>query len=104
MGIGLNKQYQDLLKAAHRRGLRVRRDDSLKKTEYRAMHPRAAKELGLKCPKNTITYQLSCRRPKSRRVLDLRHEIVEWDEMSKGKRYKAAHRIANKRQATVGVV
>ncbi len=97
----LKEQEYQLRQAAKRRGLRVRKDPRLAKTPYRAMNPRAARELHQPCPPRTITYILSKRRPKSRKVLDIRHEIREFDRMGLGWKYRKAHRDANRKQRDV---
>ena len=100
----LKEQEKELREAAKARGLKVRNSKALAKTPYRAMNPLAAKELGMRCPKNAILLGPRACRTKKREVMDLRHELVEVDEMRKGKPYKTAHLIANRKQRTVGVV
>lgn len=100
----LQKQMESLRRAARSRRLSIRAMPSLRKTPYRAINPRAAKELGVKCGKHTIGYDPAIVKGKSMRVMDVRHEIVEFDEMGKGKRYKTAHKVANRKQRTVGAV
>lgn len=95
----LKEQEKGLRKAAKDRGLKVRKSTALEKTPYRAMNPLAAKELGVKCPKDKILYT-----KQSKKVLDIRHELVEYDEMAKGKTYKTAHKVANRKQRTIGAV
>lgn len=97
----LREQEYQLRQAAKRRGLRVCRDPRLAKTPYRAMHPRAAKVLKQPCRKRTIGYILSSRRPKSRMVLDVRHELIEYDKMQQGWSYARAHAYANRKQRDV---
>jgi hypothetical protein len=99
----LDVQLKSLKRAARKRGLKgPRKDRRLTATPYRAMHPAAAKELDQPCPKKTITYDPSTVKTKRRLVMDLRHEIVEVGEMAKGKKYRPAHRIANRKQLTLG--
>lgn len=103
----LKKQFKQLVNAAHKRGLRVRRDDRLRQTPYRAMNPSAACILRQPCLARTITYQRSCRRPEHRKVLDVRHEILEHDRIKelqkrgvpRNRLYPLAHRFANRKQA-----
>ena len=94
----LSEQLAQIKEAAMKRGLRVRRDRRLHRTSYRAMNPRAARELHQPYIPKTLTYTLSNRRPKHRLVMDLRHELVEYVMMGRGHRYKVAHRVANREQ------
>ena len=77
----LKLQWQELLRAAHTRGLRIRKSDALIRTEFRAMNPRAARLLNQSCPCNTITHSLSSRKPVRRKIMDVRHEILEHDKI-----------------------
>jgi hypothetical protein len=97
-------QEKELREAARARGLKVRKSKTLEKTPYRAMNPPAAKELGIKCPKNVILYDSRSSKTQRRKVMDLRHELIEHDEMKKGKTYRNAHKVANRKQRTIGVV
>ena len=99
--INLTEQEKALRLMAKRRGLKVRPDKRLRLTPFRAMHPRAAKELDQPCPKATITYDPRIVTTRRKRVMDIRHEIIENDEMGKGKRYKSAHKVANRKQRTI---
>jgi hypothetical protein len=102
MKVSLKKQEQYLRKQAKKRGLKIRHTPSLNSTPYRAMHPCASKELGIKNPKNTIGYTKYSERPKRRFVMDLRHELIEYDLMKNKKyKYKKAHKIANRKQRSV---
>jgi hypothetical protein len=96
----LKQQLNLLKKAAKKRGLVIRKTPKLSNTPYRAMQPMAAKELKINNPKNTIGYTNNCERTKKRLVMDIRHEIIEYDAMKKGARYKTAHKLANRKQRT----
>jgi ribosomal protein S12 len=102
--VPLKEQMTDLKRAAKKRGLCIRATPSLSKTPFRAMNPRAARELGIKWSKHIIGYDPHVRMPKSERVMDERHEIIEYDQIGKGHHYKVAHRYANRRQRTVGAI
>lgn len=102
--VTIREQLIELKKAAKKRGLKIRNYDRLTKTPYRAMNPLAAKELRQPCPPRTIVYCNIALHPKRRLPMDIRHEIVEYDAMRKGKRYKAAHRIANRKQRNLSAV
>ena len=102
--IPLKEQEEQLKQAAKKRGLIIKKDKSLTKTPYRAMNPHAARELKQNCPKNAITYDPKRIKTKRMKVMDLRHEIIEFDEMCKGKKYKTAHKKANRFQRTIGYV
>ena len=80
----------------------IRKDTRLAKTPFRAMNPRAGRVLGMPYMPKAITYGVRSQSPLKRRVMDIRHEIIEFDEMGKGKEYKTAHRIANRKQRIVG--
>ncbi len=98
----LKEQLKSLKTAAKRRGLVVRHDKGLKDTPYRAMNPRAARseEVDQCCPKNAILFE-SKYLPEE--VMDIRHEILEYDKMGKPHwKYKRAHKFANRKQRTVG--
>lgn len=74
------------------------------------MNPRAAKLLKQKCPKNTITYDPRLDDTLREKVLDTRHELIEHKVIGKLRRkgvprdrlYPRAHKIANRKQRTVG--
>jgi hypothetical protein len=102
--VPLKEQMTDLKRAAKQRGLRIRATPSLSKTPFRAMNPRAAKEEGVKFPKHTIGFDPHIRMSQSERVMDIRHELIEYDQIGKGHHYKVAHRYANRRQRTVGAI
>lgn len=103
--ITLKQQLDILKKAARKRGLTIRKTPQLSNTEYRAMNPQAAKELGIKSPKKTIGYTSNCERTKRRLVMDIRHELIEYDAMKKyGMKYKKAHKIANRKQLSVNYI
>ena len=100
----LREQELALKKAARKRGLHIAPTAALCDTPYRAMNPRAAKELGIKWPKGLIGFDPHVRMPKSKRLMDERHEIIECDRMGQGHHYKAAHRYANRKQRDVRAV
>lgn len=100
----IKEQLKELKKAAKKRGLKIRKDKRLRNTPYRAMNPMAAKELKQPCPPKTITYGIMACYPKRRLPLDIRHEIIEYDEMRKGKKYRTAHKIANRKQRDLDYV
>jgi len=93
-----------LRKAAKRRGLHIKAVPSLAKTPYRAMNPRAARELNIRWPKHTVGFDPKVKMPKSERLMDERHEVIEFDRMGQGHHYKAAHRYANRKQRDVRAV
>jgi hypothetical protein len=68
------------------------------------MQPLAARELKIKNPKMTIGYTKLCKTPKRRLPMDIRHEIIEYDAMKKGLKYKTAHKLANKKQRNIGSI
>ena len=94
----LSEQLAQVKEVAMKRGLHTRKDRRLLRTPYRAMNPRAARELHQPYIPKTLTYTLSNRRPKHRQVMDLRHELVEYIMMGKGYPYRMAHRVANREQ------
>jgi hypothetical protein len=101
----LKVQMRELKRAAAERGLRIRHTPSLSKTPFRAMNPLAAKENNIPWPKDLIGYDgLSCGTTQMN-VMDIRHEIVEYDYMKDRRRhYKSAHKVANKKQERVNSV
>jgi hypothetical protein len=102
--LSLKEQERHLRQAARNRGLCVKRTRGLSKTPYRAMNPRAAKELGVPWSSHMIGYDNYSARTHKRLVMDLRHEIIEYDRMGRGWRYRRAHRMANRKQRTVNAV
>lgn len=98
----LTAQLHELKNAAKTRGLKVEQDKRLQGTPYISMNPRAAKELHQPCRKRAITFWGE--RSLQHEVMDIRHELIEYDEMGKGKPYKVGHKIANRKQRTVNVV
>ena len=106
----LKQQFKDIKKAARKSGLSVRKDNRLKKTAYRAMNPRAAKLLKQPCPPHALTYDPRLDDTLREKVLDVRHELIEHKEIgklsrkgvSKSLRYPRAHRVANRKQRTIG--
>ena len=84
---------------ASARNLKIRKDRRLVKTPYRAMNEYAGKELKQPYTKGCITYSPHTRSKKTL-AMDLNHEIIEFDKMKKGWRYKRAHKLANRKQRT----
>jgi hypothetical protein len=102
--ISLNQQLRELKKAAKKRGLTIRSTPKLKETPYRAMNPEASRELGIKSSKHTIGYTKLCQKTPRRFVMDIRHELIEYDAMKKGKKYKSAHKLANRKQRNLNAI
>lgn len=105
--VTLKEQETQLKKAAKKRGLKIRADKRLHHTPYRAMHKYAAIELKQPHIKKTITYDPNYSGYKGKNgkkclVMDIRHEIIEYDAMKGGKKYKTAHKKANRKQRTIG--
>jgi hypothetical protein len=109
--VPLKEQLKSVRRVARYRGYRIKADRRLGNTPYAAMHPRAAKEMNRHLPRGqripyrdrTITYDPDCHRLPRKRVVDLRHELIEEHRMDEhGLSYKPAHKIANKLQRTVG--
>ena len=106
----LKQQFKDIRKAAKKSGLSVRKDSRLKKSPYRAMNPRAAKLLKQPCPPRALTYDPRLDDTMREKVLDIRHELIEHKEIGRlekkgvprNKRYPKAHRVANRKQRTIG--
>jgi hypothetical protein len=96
----VSEKLDHLKEEAKKRGLRIRKDRRLTKTPYVAMHEYAGKELKQPYIKGTITYEPQSLRRKHKLCMDLNHEIIEYDLMRKGKRYKPAHKVANRKQRT----
>ena len=101
MTISIHVQMLILKKVAKRHNLKIRPDKRLCKTPYRGMNPYAAKALNQPCPKKTLTYDPRLDKTQKRIVMDIRHEILEYQEMQKGKSYKIAHKKANKFQRNI---
>jgi hypothetical protein len=101
MNVSLKSQFSELKQAAKERGLKIAKDKRLKKTPYIAMQPKAAKELNQPYKKKTITH---CGQKLRKLVMDVRHEIIEYDKMKRGWKYKAAHKFANRKQNTKDIV
>ena len=106
----LKQQFKDIKKAARKSGLSVRKDNRLKKCPYRGMNPRAGRLLKQPYIENTLTYDPRLTDTWREKVLDIRHELIEHKEIGrlqrKGvpshKRYPMAHRVANRKQRTIG--
>lgn len=97
----LKEQFNTLKKEARKRGLKIKKDKRLNNCPYRAMHKYAGIELGQPYIKDAITYTPKTAKNKKRLVMDTRHELIEFDHMRKGLKYKQAHKIANRKQRTV---
>jgi hypothetical protein len=100
----LTAQMNILTRAAQHRHLRIKAMPGLSRTPFRAMNPRAAKEEKVKWPANVIGYDPQVRMPKQKRIMDLRHELIEYDKMGSGLHYLKAHRYANRKQRTVSSI
>ena len=106
----LRQQLRDIRKAAKRSGLSIKKDKRLIGSLYRAMNPRSAKLLKQKCPPHCITYDPRLDDTLREKVLDTRHELVEYKVIgrlqrkgvSRKRRYPIGHRIANGKQRTIG--
>jgi len=100
------KTYKDKLnflkKEAARRGLKIKKDKRLTKTPYRASHPLVEDMIGVKNKGKFITYEPRTERNKRRLVMDINHEICEFDLMKKGYSYRHAHKISNRKQRKIG--
>lgn len=83
---------------AKKRNLKIKQDKRLTKTPYRAMQPFAGKELDQPYIKNHITYEPKSKKNKGKLLMDLNHEIIEYDLMKKKLPYHKAHKISNKKQ------
>ena len=99
----INQQLIALKLSARQEGLSIKPDKRLTPTPYRAMNPCAAKVFKQPCLKNSLTYDPKLDKSKKKIVMDIRHELVEYRLMKKGKLYKQAHKIANKKQRNTGV-
>jgi len=101
----LDDQFKHLRNEAKKRGLVIRKDERLEKTPYRAAHPFVEFRTGLKHT-GRIDYDPKHVNSKRELVMDVRHEIIEYDKMGKLKRkgysderaFKVAHNLANKKQ------
>ncbi len=100
----LKEQDLALRRAARERGLGVRKDKRLDASPYRAAHPRLKGQVDVPIKKKCITYGTHSEKPLKKKVMDLRHELHEWDKRGQGWKYPAAHRFANRKQRTVGSV
>lgn len=100
----LKVQMRELRHAAAERGLRIRHTPSLTHTPFRAMNPLAAKENSIPWPRDLIGYDGVYCRTSRMKVMDIRHEIREFDRMKQGWHYPAAHKDANKVQRNPKVV
>ena len=102
--VTLKQRIINVKRAARKRGLGISADKRLSTTPYRAMNPRAARELKQPTIRRACTYDPrfsdpnGCKSKQKMFVLDTSHELIEFDEMGKGKRYKTAHKIANRKQ------
>lgn len=75
--------------------LKIKRVKSKSIKGYYGMNPEAAKELGIKCPKNTILIEDKLKGRMKKRTIA--HEKIENYMMKKkGLKYKEAHKIAEK--------
>lgn len=113
----LKDQEQSIKDAARSLHLEIKVDRRVTPTPYRAQNPRAAELLGQECPAHEIILDPEAAQPTLRhpnpehlKVVDERHEVVEFvvigklkkEHVPRQKRYKIAHRIANKLQSKPG--
>lgn len=88
--------YNLLVKHAKQEGLKVVKAHK-KLYDFAGMNPQAARELHFKNIKKKeilIDPQL----PLHKRVRNLRHELIEYHDMTKGKDYFPAHKIALRKE------
>lgn len=106
----LKEQEQSVRTVARRMGMTIRPSRAIHRTPYRAMNPEAAQLLGQKCPKNAILYDQVLDKRRRQRVMDERHEVIEDVAIAalrrlgvpRKRRYRIAHRLANRLQRTIG--
>jgi hypothetical protein len=85
--------YNLLVKHAKSCGLNVKDVPSSRLNDYAGMNPCAAKKMGYKkIGKKEILIDKEL--PLKSRVRNLRHELIEYHDMSKGKDYFPAHKKA----------
>jgi hypothetical protein len=89
-------EYQALLAYCKNHGLTVRIVGEKELHDYAAMNEMAAKRIGFPCRKNEIL--LDSNPDMSRRVRNLKHELVERNLMMEGKTYWEAHCRALQRE------
>ena len=94
----LSEQLKLLRREAHKRGLGVRQDKRLTKSKFRAMQPYAGRELDEPYVEDAITFEPKSKRKLKRLVVDVNHEIREFDKQKCGWKYKRAHKFANSKQ------
>jgi hypothetical protein len=99
----IKEKLRYLKQEAKKRGLKIRKDKRLTKTLYAAMHQYAGEELNQPYIKGVITYEPKSLRNRNKFCMDINHEIIEYDLMHKGKRYKYAHKIANRKQRSFNI-
>ena len=93
----IREKLATVRRKASARKLKIRKDRRLLQTPYRAMNEFAGKELKQPHIKGYITYSPQIK-TKKMLVMDLNHEIIEYDKMKKGWKYKRAHKLANRKQ------
>lgn len=85
--------YNALVKHAKSCGLKVKDVPSSRLKDYAGMNPCAAKKMGYKSiGKKEILIDREL--PLHTRVRNLRHELIEYHDMKKGKDYFPAHKKA----------
>ena len=98
----LDQKFEHLKQEAKVRGLKVQKDPRLTKSPYRASHPLSCTFVDdIPTKKKAITYEPASERNKHKLVMDINHEIIEYDLAKKGVGYKKAHRIANRKQRSI---
>ena len=92
------EHYEALVKHAKECKLKVRCVKGKNLLDFAAMNPRAAKDMHFhNIKKNEIL--LEKKRPLKTRVVDLRHELIEYEAMKKNhNKYFPAHRIATRKE------
>jgi len=100
--VGKNKIAKQRLavmkKLARQEGLAIRVDPRLTPTPFRAMNPRAARELHQPYIPRTITFQPNLKKNLPMLAMDINHELIEYEKIGQGWHYKAAHKCANRKQ------
>ena len=106
----LKDQEKSIRAVASGMKMTIRPSQAIHRTPYRAMNPEAAALLDQKCPKHSILYDRVLDRQRRQRVMDERHEVIEDVAIAalrrlgvpRKRRYRIAHRLANRLQRTIG--
>ena len=99
----VNEKWKYVQQEAKKRGLKIKPDKRLGQTPYRACHPLVEKMVGVKNKGKVLTYDPKIVKTKRMLVMDMNHEMIEMDLMRKGKTYKQAHRVANRKQRSFDI-